>query len=461
MPRPSKHVSPDTLGGRIRAAREQLQLSLADVACGQYSTSFLSQIERNRVEPSPESLRFLAAQLHLPLEDLELLAQKQRTLETDIHQIQCYEDLRSEAHYLFIHKDITEALSLLQPLHISEIPASLRWRIAALRGQCHFEQRHFLKAQQDLMYAASEHPQPDKLPSEQKQELVLLHMHLAATFRELRQFDAAQENYDVTLTLMNADTPLGHVAEAHWGLALIAFARANTSMRDTGNHNTTSITQPVKQDREAVLQLALQHAEYARFLYCSINERLPAASVTCQIAEIEQALGNNQKAYSYLKETLADWSYVLDEPDAMTPAEARRQQNEASVVCAAASTLAALAFEEHLFTEANAYIRSALAAGKRSYRVRRANAYLMQGKILSTINPYDPAAEEAFRLATEILEGTQRVSARIGAHVRFGHYLLKVNKIPESERELEKARQLSDLIMVFGPTTSIEDTALS
>ena len=51
MPRPSKHVSPDTLGGRIRAAREHLQLSLADVAHGHYSTSLISQIERTRIEP--------------------------------------------------------------------------------------------------------------------------------------------------------------------------------------------------------------------------------------------------------------------------------------------------------------------------------------------------------------------------------------------------------------------------
>ena len=32
MPRPPKHVPPDTLGGQIRAARERLHLSLARVA---------------------------------------------------------------------------------------------------------------------------------------------------------------------------------------------------------------------------------------------------------------------------------------------------------------------------------------------------------------------------------------------------------------------------------------------
>ena len=49
MPRPPKHVPPETLGGRIRAARESLNLSLAKVAAERYSTSLISQIERNRV----------------------------------------------------------------------------------------------------------------------------------------------------------------------------------------------------------------------------------------------------------------------------------------------------------------------------------------------------------------------------------------------------------------------------
>ena len=83
MPRPSKHISPDTLGGRLRAAREEQHLSLADVAGDQYSTSLISQIERNRVDPSHESLRFLADRLKLPLEELEMLAKQHREAEVE------------------------------------------------------------------------------------------------------------------------------------------------------------------------------------------------------------------------------------------------------------------------------------------------------------------------------------------------------------------------------------------
>src|SRR5579871_3273030 len=99
MPRPSKHVSPDTLGGRIRAAREHLHLSLADVAAGQYSTSLISQIERNRIDPSHESLRFLADRLQLPLEALEVLAQQNRENEIAAPLYKSYEDLRIEASH--------------------------------------------------------------------------------------------------------------------------------------------------------------------------------------------------------------------------------------------------------------------------------------------------------------------------------------------------------------------------
>jgi transcriptional regulator with XRE-family HTH domain len=112
MPRPSKHVSPETLGGRIRAAREQLQLSLAEVADGHYSTSLLSQIERNKVEPSEESLRFLADRLHIPFADLQALAQQHRSMESEAYQYKSCEELRIEAQQYLAGKDLAQAISL-------------------------------------------------------------------------------------------------------------------------------------------------------------------------------------------------------------------------------------------------------------------------------------------------------------------------------------------------------------
>src|SRR5204863_6975128 len=151
MPRPSKHVSLETLGGRIRAARENLRLSLADVANGHYSTSLLSQIERNRIEPSQESLRFFAERLELSLDDLASLAQQHSAREMEKQQDKSFEELRLAAAKLLAKKDCTCALTLLQDLSFPQIPQPQRWRLAALRGQCYFEQRKFLKAQHDFV----------------------------------------------------------------------------------------------------------------------------------------------------------------------------------------------------------------------------------------------------------------------------------------------------------------------
>ena len=106
------------------------------------------------------------------------------------------------------------------------------------------------------------------------------------------------------------------------------------------------------------------------------------------------------------------------------------------------------------------YVEQALRAGKRSYKLRRADAYLMRGRILEALNPRDPVAEEAFRCATEELADTHRIAARISAHVRFGRHLLKIGKIEEGERELEQARQLSDLVSASSGISSSADDNL-
>src|SRR5260370_20636007 len=76
MPRPSKRVSPDTLGGVIRSARQNLHLSLAEVAGEKYSTSLISQIEHNRIDASEESMKYLTERLKLPFDNMMLIAKK-------------------------------------------------------------------------------------------------------------------------------------------------------------------------------------------------------------------------------------------------------------------------------------------------------------------------------------------------------------------------------------------------
>jgi transcriptional regulator with XRE-family HTH domain len=469
MPRPSKQVSLETLGGRIRAARENLHLSLADVANGHYSTSLISQIERNRIEPSQESLRFLAERLALSLDDLAALAQQHRAKEIEKQQDKSFEELRLAASKLLAQKDYACALTHLQDLSFPQIPQPQRWRLAALRGQCYFEQRKFLKAQHDFVYAVNEQPQMSGLPSEQKQELLLLHLHLAGAYRELRQLDAASEQYKITLNYVNSETPFGYVAEVHWGLALIAHAQAN----QTSNTDQCSTTM-----KEMHLRTALEHAETARFLYRSIGARVRADTVTCHIAQIEQKLGAIDKVRHYLQEVLATWTPVLGEQD--TDAEAStgsaqdtgsaqgtiptrdRRQEIANIVSYAAYSLADIELEAQNFELALRYSELALEAGKRSYKLRRADAYVLRGRILEAINFRDPEVEQAFRTATEELKDTDRIAARISAHVRLAQHLLKIGKGEEGEQQLELAHLLLHQVSISSPpSTETEDAAPS
>jgi tetratricopeptide (TPR) repeat protein len=427
-----------------------MHLSLADVAEGHYSTSLISQIERNKVDPSQESLRFLADRLQLPLEDLEILAQQQRESDVEEHQYKSYEELRGEVAHLLARKHVNEAIEQLEHLYFPQVPPLQRWRLAALRGQCYYEQRKFLKAQQDFVYAVNELPKLEGMQPDQNQELMLLHLHLAGTYRELEQLEDALEQYRITLQMMNHDTPFGYVAEAHWGMALIAFTQASKMQRDS---------QEKQQYREKKLRTALEHAENARFLYRSIGETLRAASVTCQIAYIERELGNIESVYRYLEELLATWKPVLQEPEADTPEERRNQRERASIVSAAACSLASIALEQGKREDALEYADWALRAGTRSYKLRQADAYIMLGSILEAINLYDPAAEAAFRRATEVLEDTERIGARINAHMRLGRYLLKREKKEEGERELEKAHMLSDIASASSATPPSEEVA--
>src|SRR5215469_13994442 len=153
MPRPSKRVAPDTLGGRLRTARQDLHLSLAEVAGSKYSTSLISQIERNRVDPSQESLQYLADRLHLPLDDLQGLARQHRQSETEANLYRVYEEKYAEINHLLTHKQSAQALDRFSELEPGKLPLFLRWRTLALRGQSYFEQRRFSDAQRDFQSA--------------------------------------------------------------------------------------------------------------------------------------------------------------------------------------------------------------------------------------------------------------------------------------------------------------------
>lgn len=460
MPRPSKRVAPNTLGGRIRAARQNLHLSLADVARGRYSTSLISQIERNRVDPSHESLQYLAERLALPLEELMSLTQQQRESEAEAHRYKSYEDQRAAASQLLASNSPRRAVEQLQHLNVSQIPAYLRWRLLALRGECHFTLREFVPAQRDFLSAVA--GLPEELPQDQLLEAITLRLHLAAATRELGQLDEAGVQYKQALSIMSSSTPLRYVAETHWGMALVLFELANKA----SNKNDTSSEQA--QGEQPQIQVALQHAQDACTLYNSIGERLRAALLNCQIALIEQSVGHLDEASRRLHQVLDDWVPTLGEPESPRRSSSPFRTGQytlkerANVVSAAACYLAGVEHQQGMCDEALEHIQLALEAGQKSYILRRAEAYMMKGQILADGDLSDPRAEEAFQAALRELESTDRLAAKIRAYNLLGRHLMKQGRAAEGEKELDKALRLSNILTRFSSaTTSAEDVALN
>ncbi|HET8852597.1 MAG TPA: helix-turn-helix domain-containing protein [Ktedonobacteraceae bacterium] len=451
MPRPSKRVSPDTLGGRIRAARQELHLSLAEVAGERYSTSLISQIERNRVDPSQESLRYLAERLELPLEDLAALAQQQRNSEVEVSRYKIYEEQRIQAQQALANNRPREALKLLEDLPIAQIPLPARWRLVALRGQCYFNLRQFVSAQRDFLAAVAE--KPEIVPSDQNPEVMLLYLYLAAASRELGQLDDALKQYQVALKMMNVGTSLRYIAEAEWGMAFTAFELAKRAADESGSPHVAG----------SLVQTALHHAESARTMYQAIGDELNVAALSCEIGLIEQASGRLDEARTMLRRVLEQWQPILAEPVENTSAGQRRKQERANVISAAACYLAGVELEAGNHEAALAYVRQAEDAGKQSYILRRAEAAMMLGRILETMSINHPEcdgseAERAFRKAIEELEPTDRLAAKILAHDLLGRHLLKKGKTREGEIELNRARGLSHFVPTLGSALTPESS---
>ncbi|HLI08849.1 MAG TPA: hypothetical protein VKV40_19965 [Ktedonobacteraceae bacterium] len=433
MPRPSKSVPPETLGGRLRAARESQRLSLAQVAGERYSTSLISQIERNRVEPSHESLQYLSEKLSLPLAELERLARQQREAESEVEQYKYFEELRKHVSYALSHSDAARALKQLEPLSFSHVPPTLRWRLAFLRGQCYFDLRKFVAAQKDFLVAVAEMPQV--LPEEQRFEEMHLHLRLAATYRELGQLDEALQEYQIALEMMDASTSLVYVAETHWGISLIATELANKP----GNGAACPI------ERSKQLRIALEHASNASILYRSVGQRQREALLLCQIGLIKKAQGNLAEAREQLLSVLDSWQNGLETAGENTKESQRERKERANLVSAVACSLASIELEEKHYDAALSYIKQAQNAGRISYRIRRAEAAMVLGRILEAIDIHNEQAKQAFQEAISVLKPTDRLAARIRAHDLLGRHLLKKGEIEAGERELDHARDLANL----------------
>lgn len=450
MPRPSKRVAPDTLGGRLRTARQSLHLSLAEVAGERYSTSLISQIERNRVDPSLESLHYLSERLKLPFEELQQLAHQHRESETEANLYRTYEAKYAEINQLLMHNHPVQAIEDFKTLDMVQMPQFMRWRVLALRGQAYYEQREFSNAQRDFQSALA--ILPTSIADEYQLEVVKLRLHLAAATRELNQFAAALDYYQQALASMDTSTSLRYIAEAHWGLALVYYRKARNIALLEGD------AAPGKETPERLLQESWQHAEDARALYNAIADRLNAALLQCQMALIEQARGESEPGRRRLRAVLEDWRPTLAEDFQPLIGERLHQLPErANVVSAAACYLADIEYQAGNFDSALEYANLALEASKQSYKVRQAEALITHGQILEARDARDPTVEESFRQAVTILRGTDRRALLAQAHYQLGRYLLNSGRTTEANQEMERVRELTGMASNFSTLPPTEE----
>jgi tetratricopeptide (TPR) repeat protein len=330
---------------------------------------------------------------------------------------------------------------------LNQIPLLLRWRLVALRGQCSFQIREFQHAQRDFLTAIA--ILPDPFPNEYFMEVVLLRLHLAASLRELGQYEEAHTLYQDALAMMNETTPLRYIAEAHWGISLVLYEQALQHTHEPPDDGEQYAKPEHSEKFKTYMKSALKHAESARTLYSSIVETLRTALLSCQIALIQQSLENLDQAREQLEAVLKEWEPTIDKalqyPSPGVTEKIRRYnlKERANVVSAALCYLASIEHEANDCDKALMYIDQALEAAKESYILRRADAYMAKGQILAGHD--DEQATEAFRSALRELEKTDRLGAKIRVHQTLGAHLLNIGRKEEGERELEEVVRLTSI----------------
>lgn len=369
-------------------------------------------------------------QSQLGLFDVQTDSQLLEPIREDTHQI-----LRRKARELLNRDQPDQALKLLEGRSFEQVPSLQRWRIAALRGHCYFGLGMFTHAHEDFKDAL--HEKPTQVPKSQLSEETLLYLHAAETSRELGRLEEATLYYRTSLATMDSQAPIDFAAKAHWGLALTLLEEASEVPYTSGDH-----------DSQQLLKEALSHAETARSLYQSIEEKLNAVSLMCEMALIEQALGYREKARTSLLELISTWKPVLHDSTVHPGVQQKQQKEVRNIISTALCYLADIERDDGHYDKALTLAQQAAEIARHGPLLRQAEAAMIQGKILEqwgTSNMHFPrkTAESVYREAVDLLISTEMVSARVQTHKLLGRYLLKVGKQKEGEEELNRADFLS------------------
>jgi HTH-type transcriptional regulator, quorum sensing regulator NprR len=199
------------LGARVRAARQELGLSLAAVAGGHFSRAFLNQVELGRALPSTRNLQIIAERLQRPieyfLEDPEVSSPA-----IELALIKCQS--------LLIRSEGEGARSLLERLLALSIPLEARTRAQLLLAEVHLKARRVPEAMALLVSAqdAAERAGWATLTAETCDRLGSAHYLMRRRHEAARWFDralAAYQGSELTDPTLKARI-LGHRANIHY-----------------------------------------------------------------------------------------------------------------------------------------------------------------------------------------------------------------------------------------------------
>jgi len=292
------------IGEYIRQERRQLNLTQSSLGQTRYSKSYVSAVERNKIIPSPEALRFFAEQLGQPSDYFKKILEQTEQLRTTDPLHTAGQSDRGE--HLFPFRDLTFLNILLdntehhnlQALHeYSTLTAEF---IASLpleqQASCIFLMGLVAQEKHDLVTALSAFERAFALASPRQQPVIL--DELGYSYYLQQYYQTALHYHLRVLNLLENDlaeesnVPLQFKVELHCGndyQALGAYGQASAMYEQARTHLNT--THELK--TAGVLYFGLGYCIYAHI-------RQLAAQTESQYSTAEEIQAQYQQAIGFL-----------------------------------------------------------------------------------------------------------------------------------------------------------------
>lgn len=428
-----------SVGERVRSLRRSAGLSQADLAGGRFSKEYVSQIERGKTRPTPETLEWLAGRLATDRAFLEhgVSAADAERLEAALHDVELlveagrYDDalqafqgvrelagemtppwfslrlLLGEAWAMIRTGELDPAMSRLEEAAALTVTAGFtdadRAEVIFQVGVVRYSQSSISEAivlfDEALLLASDSEPPADRLRSD------IFHWR-SRCHRRNRDWVAAQEDIERSLELAEACFDRRRVGDALFQASLVA-------------------------QRQGRWLLARSYAERSRVLFEALGDGATVARLLNNLAGLHHLLGNAERAIALLEqafEMFVDLDLRVD----------------AGYVC---SSLAEIRLDrgEVQMSEAQARKALDLLAGRVDHLQEVGTAQLILGRSLAAQGRLDEAdtwiaaADETFDRASSAGHRSYAWIAQGDVHSRRGNDRLAAGLYRRAARTLQEA----------------------